>query len=62
MCLLVLMAVVEYLVCALADDLGDLGRHLYLFEALCDLILVGDVAWLAHTLARRMRTPAARTA
>ena len=32
--------------CALADHLGDLPRHLYVFRALCDLILVADAAWI----------------
>jgi hypothetical protein len=52
LCLLVLMAVVEYLVCALADYLGDLGRHLYVFQGLCDLILAIDAAWIVQSLAR----------
>ena len=52
LCLLVLLAVVEYLVCALADYLGDLGRHLYVFQALCDLILVANIAWLVQSLSR----------
>lgn len=55
LCLLALMAVLEYLVCALADYLGDLGRHLYVFQAICDLILVADAAWLVQSLASRRR-------
>ena len=59
LCLLVLMAVVEYLVCALADYLGDLGRHLYVFQALCDLVLVADAAWLVQSIASRRHALAA---
>jgi hypothetical protein len=51
------MAALEYLVCALADHLGDLPRHLYVFQALCDLVLIADLTWLAQTIAsRRART------
>ena len=56
LCLLVLLAVVEYLVCALADHLDDLPRHLYVFQALCDLILVADAAWIVQSLARAETT------
>jgi hypothetical protein len=33
------MAVAEFLVAALADRLGDAPRHLFVFHALCDLLL-----------------------
>ena len=56
------MAATEYVVCALADYLGDLGRHLYVFQALCDLILIADATWLAQLLARRAPAPAATAA
>ena len=56
LCLLVLLAVVEYLVCAFADHLDDLPRHLYVFQALCDLILVADAAWIVQSLARAETT------
>jgi hypothetical protein len=57
---LLLMAGLEYVVCALADYLGDLGRHLYVFQALCDLVLIADAAWLVQLLATRpRRSPAA---
>lgn len=49
------MAVLEFLVCALADYLGDLDRHLYVFQALFDLVLIADVVWLTQTLATRSR-------
>ena len=49
-----LMAVAEFLACSLADALDDLGRHLYVFDALCDLVLVADCAGLARVLSRRL--------
>jgi hypothetical protein len=52
---LLLMAGVEFLACALGDALFDLGRHLYLFDALCDLILIGDVAWLTQAIVDSIR-------
>jgi hypothetical protein len=45
---LLLIAGAELLVNALADCLDDLGRHLYAFDALFDLILIADLAWLTH--------------
>lgn len=48
-----LMAIAEFLVCSLADALDDLGRHLYVFDALCDLVLVADASWIAQALFRR---------
>ena len=48
-----LIAGVEFGVNAFADALDDLGRHLFVFDALCDLVLVADVAWLIQWLATR---------
>ncbi len=42
------MAVVEFFVCLLADYLGDLARHLYVFQAMCDLLIIADVGWAAQ--------------
>jgi hypothetical protein len=46
----------EFGVCAFADALDDLGRHLFVFHALCDLVLIADAAWLAQTLSERAET------
>ena len=61
----VTIAVVEFLVCALADGLADgladIGRHLFVFQAICDLLLVADAVWIAQLLAvsgKRGREPA----
>jgi len=48
------MAVAEFLACSLADALDDLGRHLYVFDAICDLVLVADGAWMARAASRRL--------
>lgn len=53
------IAVVEFLACSFADALDDLGRHLYTFDALCDLVLVADGVWIVQALSRR-RVAAAR--
>ncbi|MGH9318050.1 MAG: hypothetical protein ACRD1P_13200 [Thermoanaerobaculia bacterium] len=53
--LVVLIASTEFVVCALAAFLMDIARHLYIFQALFDLILLADVAWLVETLWRRRR-------
>lgn len=50
------MAVVEYVVCALADYLGDFSRHLYVFQALYDLVLIADIGWAIQSLAARSRS------
>ncbi|MEX0881166.1 MAG: hypothetical protein WD451_15740 [Thermoanaerobaculia bacterium] len=57
---LVLMAAMEFLVAVLADILGDVARHLYVFHAMCDLLIVGDAAWIAQIL--RGGRPAAAAA
>jgi hypothetical protein len=51
---LLLMSGTEFLVCALADCLDDVGRHLYVFDALCDLIVIADCGWLAQAIASRL--------
>lgn len=53
------MAAFEFLTCSLADALDDLGRHLYTFDVLCDLVLVADCAWAVERL-RRRPSPAGR--
>jgi hypothetical protein len=55
---LVAMAACAFLVCVLANAHGDLPRHLYVFHALCDLILVADVVWIVSALSGRRRTAA----
>jgi hypothetical protein len=50
---LVAMAAGAFLTAALGDWHNDLERHLYAFQAMCDLILVADTAWLAQILASR---------
>ena len=51
-----LTAGLEFGVCAFADALDDLGRHLFVFHALCDLVLIADAAWLAQALSERAQT------
>ena len=53
--IVLVMAAVEYLVCALADYLGDFSRHLYVFQALFDLILIADLGWSIQILTIRLR-------
>ncbi len=48
MMVLVLLAVLEFLVCAFADRLADAPRHLFVFHALCDLLLSANLTWLAQ--------------
>jgi hypothetical protein len=45
------MAVTEFLVCVLADSFIDLERHLMSFNAMTDLCLVGDLAWIVSASA-----------
>jgi hypothetical protein len=47
--LLVAMAVSTFLVSAIGDS-QEIVRHLYTFQALCDLILVADATWLTSEL------------
>jgi hypothetical protein len=60
---LCVIATVEFLVCAFADAHIELIRHLYLYFAAADLVLVADAIWLAQLvasrrLARRITEPA----
>ncbi len=50
--LMVAMAAGAFLVVVLGDGV-ETRRHLYVFHALCDLILVADVAWLAQSIVTR---------
>ena len=50
---LVAMAAGAFTASALGDWHVDLERHLYTFHAVCDLILVADVAWIIQALASR---------
>jgi hypothetical protein len=54
------MATLEFLVCSLADYLGDLSRHLFTFHAMFDMILIAAIAWPVEAAARRR--PAQETA
>jgi hypothetical protein len=49
------VAALEFGVCAFADALDDLGRHLFLFHAVSDLVLIVDLAWLVQALSERAR-------
>ena len=46
------MASGAFLASAIGDFHGELERHLYIFHALCDLILIADLAWLTSALPR----------
>jgi hypothetical protein len=52
---LVAMAALEFLVCALGDYLGDVSRHLYVFQGLVDLLLVFDLAAIVAAAAGEFR-------
>ena len=56
---LALMACVEFMVAVLADEIGDIARHLFVFHALCDLLLIADAGWLTQALVERTRSSAA---
>ncbi len=49
--LFVTMAALEFFVCAFADYLGDVSRHLYVFQGMFDLLLLFDLTWIAVGLA-----------
>ncbi|MFY9552072.1 MAG: hypothetical protein WAU32_13045 [Thermoanaerobaculia bacterium] len=49
------MACVEFLVATLADDIGDIARHLFVFHACCDLLLIANAGWLTESLVKRIR-------
>ena len=46
-------AVLEFVVCAFADYLGDVSRHLYAFQALWDALLLANLTALACAARRR---------
>ena len=50
--IMVLMATGAFVASAIGDYHGELVRHLYVFHALCDLILIADLAWIAEALKR----------
>ena len=52
MAVMLLMASGAFLASAIGDFHGEIERHLYVFHALCDLILVADLAWLAKAILR----------
>ena len=61
--LMVGMAAVAFVVCALAQTPPDVARSLYAFQALCDLLLIADAGWVAEVAFRKVRgrrTDAAR--
>jgi hypothetical protein len=49
--LMTLMAGLALAVCTLAQAPIDLSRQLYAYHALCDLLLIADVGWVAEALA-----------
>lgn len=56
--LLVVLGAVELGVSTFADDLGDASRHLYLFQAVFDLLLLIVLVWATQAAAtRRAPTP-----
>jgi hypothetical protein len=55
---LCLMAILEFGVCVFGDWLGDTARHLYAFHAMCDLLIVTDVAWAVDAAVRKKRSRA----
>ncbi len=56
--LLCAMAALELAVCAFADAHIELVRHLYVFHAMIDLLLIASVVWLVQSFAKRRRAPA----
>jgi hypothetical protein len=50
--LLLAMAAGAFVICALGDSGAEMVRHLFIFHALCDLVLIADAVWLADGLAR----------
>ena len=47
------MAALEFGVCSMADFLDDVSRHLYVFQAMWDVLVIIDVAWLDWILSGR---------
>ncbi|HTD52425.1 MAG TPA: hypothetical protein VK780_05325 [Thermoanaerobaculia bacterium] len=58
--LVVLMSGLAFAVCALAGAPPDLSRALYVYHALCDLLLIADAGWIAEAVARRSARQAAQ--
>jgi hypothetical protein len=52
---LVVLAVLELFVCTFADRLADVARHLFVFHALCDLLVAANLTWLAQRASARRR-------
>ncbi len=50
--ILLVMASGAFVASAFGDYHGELVRHLYVFDALCDLILIADVGWLIEAAPR----------
>jgi hypothetical protein len=50
---LVLMAALEFGVGVFADNLADLPRHLFVFHAMVDVLIIADVGWIASAVAAR---------
>lgn len=57
-----LMSATAFGVCLLTNAPPDFSRVFYVAQALCDLLLVADAAWLAQYLASRGSAPAAARA
>ena len=56
------MAAMAFGIVATGDTESEAIRHLYSFQALCDLILVADLVWLARALGfQSIRVPHAET-
>ena len=53
-----LMAPIEFFTCLLGEGLSNLNRHLHSFNAMTDLALAADVAFLAGLAARHLGKPA----
>jgi hypothetical protein len=53
------MAATAFTTCILLNAAPDLSRTFYVAEALCDLLIVADVAWLAQSLLAAQRRGAA---
>jgi len=49
------MAAIEFGVAVFGDWLGDRARHLYVFHAMCDVLIVVDVAWAVDVALRRSK-------
>ncbi len=47
------IAGLEFGICAFGDALDDLGRHLFVFHAIVDLVFLADIAWLTQAITAR---------